>query len=55
VAPESLGINDFKNDPKQVAELQQLGEAIRNFFLSPSLTTSKKIITKSVNYDIKKI
>jgi len=28
--PESVGINDFENDPKKVAELQQLGEAIRN-------------------------
>ena len=29
--PENVGINDFENDPKKVAELQQLGEAIRNF------------------------
>jgi len=28
--PDSVGINDFANDPKKVAELQQLGEAIRN-------------------------
>ncbi|MBU0663340.1 MAG: flavodoxin family protein [Proteobacteria bacterium] len=28
--PESVGINDFENDPQKVAELQQLGEAIRN-------------------------
>jgi multimeric flavodoxin WrbA len=28
--PESVGINDFENDPKKIAELQQLGEAIRN-------------------------
>lgn len=30
--PESVGINDFENDPKKVAELRQLGEAIRNSF-----------------------
>ncbi|MDD3814764.1 MAG: flavodoxin family protein [Desulfocapsaceae bacterium] len=28
--PESVGINDFENDPQKVAELQQLGEAIMN-------------------------
>lgn len=28
--PESVGINDFENDPQKVAELQQLGETIRN-------------------------
>jgi hypothetical protein len=32
--PESAGINDFENDPKKVAELQQLREEIRIFFLS---------------------
>jgi len=25
-----VGINDFANDPQKIAELQQLGEAIRN-------------------------
>jgi hypothetical protein len=30
--PERAGINDFENDPKKVAELQQPGEAIRNAF-----------------------
>ncbi len=30
--PESVGIHDFENDPKKVAELQQLGEAIKNSF-----------------------
>ena len=30
--PESVGIHDFENDPKKVAELQQLGEAIRSSF-----------------------
>jgi multimeric flavodoxin WrbA len=30
--PESVGINDFANDPKKIAELQQLGEAIRDAF-----------------------
>ncbi len=30
--PESVGIHDFENDLKKVAELQQLGEAIRNSF-----------------------
>lgn len=28
--PASVGINDFENDPEKVAELQQLGEAIRS-------------------------
>ena len=30
--PESVGINDFEDDPKKIAELLQLGEAIRNSF-----------------------
>lgn len=29
-SPASVDINDFGNDPKKVAELQQLGEAIRS-------------------------
>jgi multimeric flavodoxin WrbA len=30
--PESVGINDFADDPEKIAELQQLGEAIRDAF-----------------------
>lgn len=30
--PESVGIKDFANNPEKVAELQQLGEAIRDAF-----------------------
>jgi len=30
--PSSVGINDFEDDLEKVAELQQLGEAIRNSF-----------------------
>ncbi len=30
--PDSVGINDFANDKEQVADLQQLGEAIRKAF-----------------------
>ena len=30
--PKSVGINDFADDPEKVAELQQLGAAIRNAF-----------------------
>ena len=30
--PESVGINDFADNPEKIAELQQLGEAIRNAF-----------------------
>ncbi len=30
--PESVGINDFENDPEKVAELKKLGEAIGDSF-----------------------